>query len=327
MFVFLDPRQPARASRTAEFMALFRALESCRRPRGERLFEDPLAVAFLRPPLRLAVLLAQVPLLGRIVPWFIDSRWPGARSSGVARTRLIDDLLVAALGEGVDQVVLLGAGFDCRAHRLPGIERTRVFEIDRPATLRAKQARLRRRLPRLPDHVVFVEADLEDQDLESALRVAGFSPIARSFFVWEGVTNYLTADAVDATLRRVAAVATPGSRLLFTYVHGGLLDGSITFPGGRRLSRTLRRIGEPWTFGLDPAEVSGFLAQRGFRLLEDWGAADYRARYLGRGADRLRGYEFYRAALAEACPGRLGRAPLDARPASRESTGGRACRR
>jgi methyltransferase (TIGR00027 family) len=326
MFVFLDPRQPARASRTAEFMALFRALESCR-PGGERLFEDPLAVGFLRPRLRLAVLLAQVPLLGRIVPGFIDSRWPGARSSGVARTRLIDDLLAAALGDGVDQVVLLGAGFDCRAHRLPGIDRARVFEIDRPVTLRAKQAHLRRRLPRQPDHVVFVEADLETQDLEPALRCAGFSPDTRSFFVWEGVTNYLTAEAVDATLRRIAAVAAPGSRLLFTYVHRGLLDGSIAFPGGHRLSRTLRRIGEPWTFGLDPAEVSGFLVQRGFRLLEDWGAADYRARYLGRGADRLRGYEFYRAALAEPGPGRLGRVPLDALPAPRESTGGHACPR
>jgi methyltransferase (TIGR00027 family) len=287
-------------------MALFRALESSRRPRHERLFEDLLAVEFLRPSLRLAVLVARVPLLGRIVPAFIDCRWPGARSSGVARTRLIDDLLAAALREGVDQVVLLGAGFDCRAHRLPGIDRARVFEIDRPATLAAKQARLRQRQPRLPGHVVSVEADFEDQDLEPAMRSAGFSPLARSFFVWEGVTNYLTADGVDKTLRRVVAVAAPGSRLLFTYVHRGFLDGSIAFPGGRRLSRMLRRIGEPWCFGLDPAEVSGFLAQRGFRLLEDWGAADYRSRYLGRSARRLRGYEFYRAALAEAgghaCP-------------------------
>jgi len=327
MFVLFYAQPPTRASRTAEFMALFRALESCRRPRGERLLEDPLAVAFLRPSLRLAVLVAQVPLLGRIVPGFIDRRWPGARSSGVARTRLIDDLLIAALREGADQVVLLGAGFDCRAHRLPGIDRSRVFEVDRPATLGAKQARLRQRLPRLPGHVVFVEADFEDQGLEPALRSAGFSPISRSFFVWEGVTNYLTADAVDATLCRVGAVAAPGSRLLFTYVHRGLLDGSIAFPGGRRLSRTLRHIGEPWSFGLDPAEVSGFLAQRGFRLLEDWGAADYRSRYLGRRTRRMRGYEFYRVALAEICPGRLGRAPLEAHPTTRESAGDDACPR
>jgi hypothetical protein len=85
-------------------------------------------------------------------------------------------------------------------------------------------------------------------------------------------------------------------------VHRGLLDGSVAFPGGRRLSRTLRRVGEPWSFGLDPVEVSGFLARRGYRLLQDWGAVDYRSRYWGRGARRMRGYEFYRAALAEVCP-------------------------
>jgi methyltransferase (TIGR00027 family) len=321
MFGFLDATRPAPASRTAEFMALFRALESCRRPRGQRLFEDPLAVAFLRPSLRLAVHAAGIPLLGRLVPAFIDHRWPGARSSGVARTRLIDDVLGAALREGADQVVLLGAGFDCRAHRLPGIDRTRVFEIDRPATLRAKQERLRRRLPRLPGHVVFVEADLEEQDLEPALRSAGFRPTSRSLFVWEGVTNYLTEDAVDTTLRRVGALAAPGSRLLFTYVHRGFLDGSSAFPAGRRLSRTLQRIGEPWTFGLDPAEVPGFLARRGFRILEDWGAVDYRSRYLGERALRLRGYEFYRAALAEACASR------EACAAPLGSTGGHPCPR
>jgi methyltransferase (TIGR00027 family) len=306
-------------------MALFRALESCRLPRAERLFEDPLAVAFLGRPLRLAVGLARLPLLGRLVPAFIDRRWPGARSSGVARTRLIDDLLLAALRQGAaEQVVLLGAGFDCRALRLPGIERARVFEVDRPATLRAKQGRLRRRL-RLPDHVVFAEADLEHQDLETVLRSTGFDPRARSFFVWEGVTNYLTADAVDATLRRIAALAAPGSRLLFTYVHRGLLDGSVPFHGGSRLAGTLRRIGEPWTFGLDPEEVSGFLDRRGFRLLEDWGASDYRSRYLGRHSRDMRGYEFYRAALAEVGPRASGRAAIETPP--RPITGGQACPR
>jgi methyltransferase (TIGR00027 family) len=149
--------------------------------------------------------------------------------------------------------------------------------------------------------------DFEHHDLVQALRSAGFSQTDRAFFVWEGVTNYLSADAVDGTLRRIASIAAPRSRLLFTYVHRGVLDGSSVFAGTRQLSTTLRRVGEPWTFGLDPAEVPRFLADRGFGLVEDWGAADFRSRYLGRRARRVRGYEFYRAALAEvgsddACP-------------------------
>src|SRR2546428_13604788 len=107
--------RPHRSSRTAEFMALFRRLESVRRPASARLFDDPLARAFLRPSLRAVVGLARAPVAGSVVPWFIDRRWPGARSSGIARTRLIDDLLRDAVGQGIEQVVILGAGFDCRA--------------------------------------------------------------------------------------------------------------------------------------------------------------------------------------------------------------------
>jgi len=302
MFDFIH-HEPGRASRTAEFMAFFRALESCRRSGGERLFEDPLAIVFLPPSLRLALSVARLPLVGAIVPWFVDHRWPGARSSGVARTRLIDDALVAALRDGFEQFVLLGAGFDSRAYRLPSIDRARVFEVDHPATLGAKKARLRRRLGRLPDHLTYLEVDFERRDVEEAMRSLGLDPNARAFFLWEGVTNYLTAGAVDSTLRSVAAVAGPGSRVLFTYVHKGLLDGSVVFPGMRRLFTTLRRVGEPWTFGLDPAEVPEFLARRGFHLVEDWGAADYRSRYMGCRAQRMRGYEFYRAVLAELRPG------------------------
>ena len=89
------------------------------------------------------------------------------------------------------------------------------------------------------------------------------------------------------------------SRILFTYIHRGVLDGSVPFSGTEHLVRTLARAGERWTFGLDPADLPAYLGNRGFNLIEDLGAADYRARYLGTSADRLKGYEFYRAALAE----------------------------
>jgi methyltransferase (TIGR00027 family) len=109
------------ASRTAEYMALFRALESSR-PRGRRLFEDPLARHFLSRPLGLVARAAAVPGVRNFISWFIDHRWPGARSSAVARTRFIDDAVIAGLREHIEQVVILGAGFDSRAYRLPAME-------------------------------------------------------------------------------------------------------------------------------------------------------------------------------------------------------------
>lgn len=279
-------------------MALFRALESARRP-AKRLFKDPLARRLLDCRLRLVVRLSRVPVIGIAIPWFIDRRWPGARTSAVARTRLIDDALGNALHAGVGQVVILGAGFDCRAYRIPGIEHTRVFEVDHPATLAAKKERVAQRLGALPAHVVYVGVDFNRQTLAEAMEPSGFDPTVRTFFIWEGVTNYLTAEAVDATLRYVRAHAAPGSQLLFTYVHRGVLDGSVPFAGTENLVNTLARAGEPWTFGFHPQELPAYLRVRGFELMEDVGATEYRSRYWGTRARRLRGYEFYRAALAE----------------------------
>jgi methyltransferase (TIGR00027 family) len=289
---------PDRASYTAEVMALFRALESQRRPAVARLFEDPFAFRLLGRRLRPVAAFARIPGLGAVIPRYIDRHWPGARSSAVARTRLIDDALTAALAEGVGQVVILGAGFDCRPYRLRGIERARVFEVDHPATSAVKRVRMAGLLGTLPHHVAFVAVDFDRQPFMEALEAAGYAADAPTFFLWEGVTNYLTAPAVDATLVAIAAAAA-GSRLLFTYVHRGVLDGSVAFEGTAALASTLERSGEPWTFGLDPAELPGYLTARGLILREDLGANDYRARYLGSSGRHQRGYAFYRAARAD----------------------------
>jgi hypothetical protein len=96
-------------------MALF-AIESSR-PADSRLFHDPLAVAFLDRRLRLAAVTARLPSLGRLVPWYIDRRWPGPRPSGVVRTRAVDDAVPEALVGGCAQLVILGTGHDTRAYR------------------------------------------------------------------------------------------------------------------------------------------------------------------------------------------------------------------
>jgi methyltransferase (TIGR00027 family) len=282
-------------SRTAEFMAFFRALETLRPP-GERLFEDGFAARCLGPALRSVLAAARVPALRRAVVRLVDAGWPGARSSGVARTRWIDDALRASLAGGCRQVVVLGAGFDARAWRLPELRAVPVFELDRAATQAAK----RERLGAPPANVRFVAGDLGAPYAGGRLRAAGFDPAVPTFFLFEGVTNYLDAASVDATLRFVAASAAPGSALVFTYVHRGVLDGSVAFAGTERLHRTLARSGESWTFGLDPAALAGWLAERGLALVSDCGAREMRERVCGAPGS---GYEFYRTALARPLAG------------------------
>ncbi len=284
------------ASRTAEQNALFRALESSL-PENRRLFEDPLAQSFLTWPLALVARLAFIPGLRQFLPWYIDHRWPGVRSSVVARTRLIDDAITASLAEHTDQLVILGAGFDSRAYRLPGLRRTTVFEVDRPDTQATKRRVLERALPAPPKHVRFVASDFNQGDLESAMAAAGYSESARIFFLWEGVTNYLTEAAVDTTLRWCSR-ASPGSLLLFTYVHRDVLTRPSQFIGTERLFASLERVGEKLTWGIEPEKLPEFLAERGLSLESDLGAAEYRERYFRDAALRMRGHEFYRIALA-----------------------------
>jgi methyltransferase (TIGR00027 family) len=276
-------------------MALFRALESARPPLV-RLFDDPLARSFLRPRLRLLASASRWPPAGRVITRLIDARWPGVHTSGVARTRFIDDAVEKALAGGVTQAVILGAGFDARPYRIAALSRAAVFEVDHPSTSAVKQAALARRLGRQPAHVRFVPIDFESQTLPEAMAAAGYDAGRRTVFVWEGVTHYLVEAAVDATLRFCAAAA-PGSVVIFTYVDRDVIERPETFPGTERLFATLRAADERWFSGLDPSRLEEFLADRGLTLDEDVGAAEYRSRYFGAAADAMRGYEFYRIAV------------------------------
>ena len=286
------------ASRTAEQNALFRALESSRHA-DQRICDDPLARHFLRWPYTLVMCVAAIPGVATSVCWYIDRRWPGVRSSVVARTRLIDDLIAGALDDGIDQVVILGAGFDSRAYRISRLAAIDIFEVDHPDTQAAKREVLKRLLPSPPEHVRFVAIDFKQDDLASAMSGAGYDDSKHTLFLWEGVTNYLTADAVDSTVQWCSR-ASAGSQLLFTYVHRDVLTRPSDFVGTQNLFRSLEKARERFAFGMQPSHVPGFLASRGFSLELDIGAAEYRARYFGARARAMRGHEFYRVALARA---------------------------
>lgn len=287
--------KPGQASRTAEYVALFRAIESAR-PASSRLFHDEFAHLFLGPRMRRLFRMSQLPILGPAVLRYYDSR-AGARSAAVARTCYIDDTLQSALKTGIQQVVILGAGYDCRAYRMAELSTCRVFEVDHPATLSRKRETLSLALGRIPDHVQQVATDFNEESFHGEMIAAGFDPAQRTFVIWEGVTGYLTAAAVDTTLRWIAAAARCGE-LVFTYLHRNVLERPDAFGDLARIKRILDDSNEPWTFGFDPGELPAYLSARGFDLLEDLGADQFRARYLRDWPGSLRGYAFYRIAHA-----------------------------
>jgi methyltransferase (TIGR00027 family) len=283
-------------SGTAQNVAAYRALEN-EKPAHERLFADPYAKRFLPWVQRAWVKASRLPVLRRRIERYADGLAPGARTSAIARTRLIDDWLRKEVATNARQVVILGAGFDCRALRLPELAGLPVFEVDRPAMVAFKNRRLTQNascasLKRVA--VDFLKDSIADRLLD-----AGYSRSVKTVFIWEGVTNYLDNNSVAAVFDFVARNTPADSKIIFTYVHADAIAGCFDAPGLKPLLALLQERGEPWTFGFDPRELSGYLAERGLRLTMDLSAGEYRKLYWPMMPGRGHGYEFYHVAMAE----------------------------
>jgi methyltransferase (TIGR00027 family) len=206
---------------------------------------------------------------------------PQMKDQPAARTTFFDAALARHLAE-IEQLVILGAGLDTRAYRLPAGSRIRCFEVDTPRTQPFKRAMLKR-AGLDTTRVTFVAADFEDEDWLERLVAGGFDPARPSFFLWEGVTPYLDREAAESTLRKIAGTA-PGSVVAFDYFSTQQLEDRSLF--WRYARAVLDAVGEPLgTFGLDttpPARqrVAAFLASCGLSLEEQ--------RNFGRETDRER---------------------------------------
>jgi methyltransferase (TIGR00027 family) len=249
-------------------------------PKDKRLFDDRLAYTLLPFGWRVIFRLLYLPGLRHALLAMRERRMPGSLGAILCRTRYIDDVLKRSLVEGLDQVVILGAGFDSRAYRIAGMDRVRVFEVDLPGTRELKQVRLEQVLGAVPENVTLIGMDFDRQNLDEMLSAAGFQQGQRTLFIWEGVTQYITAEAVNDTLAFVSGVSGAGSAIVFTYVRRGLVDGTDRPEKYRPFIAFAEKVGSPLLFGLDPVELEHYLADRGLRLVDHVGAADYEALYL-----------------------------------------------
>jgi methyltransferase (TIGR00027 family) len=264
------------AAQTAFGPMMLVALEQSEPP-GRRLVDDDLAARFLPPPTRWLVNAAPPNLMRRLAMATMDRDGPGLWASLTCRKRYISDKVTASLND-VDAVVVLGAGFDTLAYRLARTTRIPIFEVDQPINITRKAAAVRRVLGGQPDSVRLVPLNFEQDNVLSALACHGYRPNSRTFFIWEGVTQYLTADAVHATLEALRPVAA-GSRLVFTYVRRDFIDG-VNLYGAESLYRRFRGRQQLWRFGLAPEEVATFLGGHGWRLAEQAGPDLITQRYI-----------------------------------------------
>jgi methyltransferase (TIGR00027 family) len=246
-------------------------------PAERRLVSDDLALSILPGGQRALVRAMRWPPLRRLTIWAGERAVPGSWALITCRKRFIDDKLDEALKD-VDAVVVLGAGMDTRAYRLARRSDIPVFEVDLPVNIDRKRAAVQRATGSVPASVHLVPLDFERDDLLGALTAHGYRGDARTFFVWEGVTQYLTEDAVRATLAALRA-APKGSRLAFTYVRRDFIEGTNMYEAAI-LYKRFRQRQQVWHFGLDPDAVSDFAAGYGWRLVEQAGPDYFLRNYI-----------------------------------------------
>jgi methyltransferase (TIGR00027 family) len=246
-------------------------------PPGRRLVDDDLAARFLPAPTRWLVTATPPKLMRQLTMAVMEHEGPGLWASMNCRKRYIADKVNESLDD-IDAVVVLGAGFDTLAYRLARKTRIPIFEVDQPVNIARKTATVRRVLGEQPVSVRLVPLDFEHDDVLDVLTGHGYRPDSRTFFVWEAVTQYLSAEAVDSTLKRLRQ-AKSGSRLVFTYVLRDFIDG-INLYGADALYRRFRQRQQVWQFGMAPQEVAAFLAGHGWQLAEQAGPDLIMRRYV-----------------------------------------------
>jgi methyltransferase (TIGR00027 family) len=284
-------------SKMAVYKAFNRAIES-NRPPGKRLFYDPYAKAFLSPSLKFVLWLHRLPFFNWFAYWYIEKLYPGTLTSGAARTRLIDALTISHVQEqGINQVVILGAEFDCRAHRLHECGRVHFVEVDHPETQETKKGILSQLPNRPATHVDYIGLDLASQLPDHVIPQLLQRPHYKTLFIWESVTNSLTAAMGDKMFRYFQRFP-EDTKVIFTYVDKQVLENPGMFIGASNMTRLLKKSNDFWSFGLDPAGVSDFLSAYNLELEKDISTTEYRKMYFGRRADKMKGYEWYRVVVA-----------------------------
>jgi methyltransferase (TIGR00027 family) len=245
-------------------------------PESERILVDPLAGPILPLKSRISV--------GMSLPirnWLVaktEHKVPGLWGSMMARKRYIDDVVSEAVDGSVEAVVNLGAGFDTRAFRLTGLQSIPVWEVDQQANTECKRRRLQSVLGGMPTHVTLVPMDFDHDHLAESLSDHGYTGIDSTFFIWEGVTQYLGDAGIRTTMEYLARAST-GSQLVFTYTPKDFIDGETSY-GHEYLYRQMRVKDTIWLTGFDPEAIENFLGEYGWKVVEHLGYDQLHERYV-----------------------------------------------
>ncbi len=265
------------SSKMAELIALHRVAESAL-PEGQRICYDPYAVHFVDP--EVLEFARKNPEKTKAMREHYERLFPGLGSSIRARVRYFDDFVKIATDEGLEQLVILGAGYDTRAYRieeLKGNVNVKVFEVDHPETQSLKKEKIVKIFGRLPDHVVYVPVDFEMESMDQKLLENGYDTSKKTLFLMEGLIMYIPSEAVDEMLSFIVNNSAKGSTVLFDYFLQSVVDG--TCETGKNMRDFAAQQGEPFLFGIEDGAAEAFLTERGFSQVQNITSDDYKNAY------------------------------------------------
>lgn len=263
-------------SKMAELIALHRVAESAL-PEGQRICYDPYAVHFVDP--EVLEFARKNPEKTKAMREHYERLFPGLGNSIKARVRYFDDFVKASIDEGLEQLIILGAGYDTRAYRIEGLNKIKVFEVDHPVTQDIKIDKIKKIFGSLPEHVVYVPVDFESENLDQKLLEKGYDKSRRTLFVMEGLVMYVPPEAVDETLSFIMNNSARGSEVLFDYFLQSVVDETCELETEKNMRDFAAQQGEPFQFGIKEGEVETFLAERGFSKVRNVTSEDYKKAY------------------------------------------------
>ena len=266
---------------TAQGVAKQRLIESLAKP-NKRVIYDPYAKYF--------VLGASIiKLLGhKISVWLGDKIVPGMHEHLICRTRFIDDLIEESTSAGIEQYVILGAGYDSRAYRLKLPPKLKIFEVDQPEVQGIKRLKLPKNISNRKN-IIYVSIDFNNQSLKEQLLDAGFDKSKSTIYTLEGVSQYIPKEALSSTLKELATLnANSNSKIFISYVNKLLLeDSKACFGMGysrpekaiKFIINGAKKVGEPWISFYSAEEIQNLLSENGFIVIENQTLADLNSKY------------------------------------------------
>ncbi len=206
--------------------------------------------------------------------------YPGIYNSSLAKVRYFDDFVRTSADKGLEQLVILGAGYDTKAYRFEKLkENVKVYEVDHPDTQSAKMEKIKQIFGSLPGHVVYVPVDFVTEDLGERLMQQGYNKSQKTLFVMEGLTCYIPSKTVDGILSFIVKNSAKGSAVIFDYFPESLVNGTCALEVGKNLRNFVEQYNESFQFGIKEGTVETFLTQRGFSQIKNVTGEDLKRAY------------------------------------------------